>query len=70
MLKVMRKNKIWYHVAALVLAVFVMFCAICPRFAVFAADGSSGGGGSIDYSTLHMGRAIHRSGFWAGTGEW
>lgn len=36
----------------------------------WAADGISNNGGSIDYSTLHMGRAIHRSGFWSGTGEW
>lgn len=37
----------------------------------WAADSSSvNSSGAIDYSGLHMGRAIHRSGFWAGTGEW
>lgn len=40
-------------------------------FTAWAADSSFvNSSGAIDYSSLHMGRAIHRSGFWAGTGEW
>mgnify|MGYP003162901754 CR=1 FL=1 len=37
MLNVMKKNKIWYHVAVLVLAVVVMCSILCPLSLVFAS---------------------------------
>ena len=40
-LKRMNKNRISYHVMCLLLAVFIMFCALVPRLSVSAADTGS-----------------------------
>lgn len=54
----------------LVLCMVLLLRFLIP-FTAWAADSSFvNSSGAIDYSSLHMGRAIHRSGFWAGTGEW
>ncbi|WP_215672478.1 hypothetical protein, partial [Coprococcus eutactus] len=41
-LKRMNKNRISYHVMCLLLAVFIMFCALAPRLSVRAADADVG----------------------------
>lgn len=40
-LKRMNKNRISYHVMCLLLAVFIMFCALVPRLSASAADTGS-----------------------------
>ena len=49
-LKRMNKNRISYHVMCLLMAVFIMFCALAPRLSVRAADSS--GSAYDDYLTF------------------
>lgn len=49
-LKRMNKNRISYHVICLLLAVFIMFCALAPRLSVRAAE--SAGAAYDDYLTF------------------
>lgn len=51
-LKRMNKNRISYHVMCLLLAVFIMFCALAPRLSVRAADSSSSSTVGMDYEKI------------------
>ena len=48
----MNKNRISYHVMCLLLAVFIMFCALAPRLSVRAADSSESSEVGKDYDKI------------------
>ena len=51
-LKRMNKNRISYHVMCLLMAVFIMFCALAPRLSVRAADSSESSEVGKDYDKI------------------
>lgn len=62
-LKRMNKNRISYHVMCLLMAVFIMFCALAPRLSVRAADTSSGAVDDRYYKYVPFAESMARSGY-------